>query len=196
MTRVPARARPRHDARIRERVASRVRMCQGSWTVRLSLLFLVLLAPVADLLLLFVIAQFVGGWPVLGFVVASALLGGRLAQREGRRVLREFDDARRAGQAPREGLLSAGLLALAGVLLVLPGVVSSLAGLALLVPALRRLLGRIARRWFERHLIVVGEPGPHAGDAHEREPAGRPVIDVDERGGRVIDIDERGRPVD
>jgi UPF0716 protein FxsA len=171
-------------------------MCHGSWTVRAPLLFLFLLAPVADLLLLFVIAQFVGGWPVLGFVLASALLGGRLAQREGRRVLSEFDEARRAGQAPREGLLSAGLLALAGVLLVVPGVVSTLAGLALLVPALRRLLGRIARGWFERHLIVVGEPAPHADDAHERAVTGRRVIDMDEGRRRVIDIDERGGPGD
>jgi UPF0716 protein FxsA len=161
--------------------------------VRPFLVVLLLAAPVLDLFLLIVIGQHIGVWPVIAFVVASGLLGGRLARHQGQRVLRDLEAARRAGQVPREGLLSAGMLALAGVLLVVPGAVSTLCGLALLVPATRRLLSRRARGWFERRLGVVatpdrGEPlDPPAELRGSRpDPAGK---------GQVIDIDDDGRPV-
>jgi UPF0716 protein FxsA len=157
--------------------------------VRLFLILLVLAAPFLDLVLLVVVAHHVGAWPVIGFVVVSALAGGRLAKREGHRVLRDLEEARSAGQVPREGLLSAALLALAGVLLVVPGLVSSLGGFALLVPAMRRFLSRKARRWFEKRVNVVTrvDPGPVAERA-DRLPD--PAVTR-----RVIDIDDQGRPV-
>lgn len=159
--------------------------------MRLLLVLMLLAAPVVDLVLLFVIGQHIGVWPVVGFVVASALLGGRLARREGRRVVRDLEAARSAGKVPREGMLSAGLLTLAGLLLVVPGIMSTLCGLALLVPATRRLLSRKARGWFERRLGVVASPAPS-------EPFGQPELrDAGPDPGKrqVIDIDDQGRPV-
>jgi UPF0716 protein FxsA len=162
-------------------------MCHASGAVRRLALLLLLAAPFVELYLLVVIARQVGIWPVIGFVVASALLGGRLARREGRRVLTDLEAARAAGEAPREGLLSAGLLAAAGVLLVVPGVISTLCGLALLVPATRRLLSHAARGWFEKRIGVLETADPGATvDAGEALPP---------ESGRVIDIDDHGRPV-
>lgn len=155
------------------------------------LLFLLFLLPLVDLYLLVVIGRHIGVWPVLGFVLASAFLGGRLARREGRRVIRDLQDARREGVEPREGLLSAGLLAGAGVLLVLPGVMSTLAGLALLVPAVRRLISRASHGWVEARMAAFAiDPRavayrPGQADPDEAKPR---------EGGRVIDIDEHGRP--
>jgi UPF0716 protein FxsA len=158
-------------------------------SVRLFLFLLLLAAPFLDLVLLVLVAHHVGAWPVIGFVVLSALAGGRLAKRQGHRVLRDLEEARSAGQVPREGLLSAALLALAGVFLVVPGLVSTLFGVALLVPAVRRLLSGKARRWFERRVNVVTrvDPGPVIERADELPDPATPR--------RVIDIDEQGRPV-
>jgi UPF0716 protein FxsA len=159
--------------------------------VRRFLFLLVLLLPLADVYLLVVIARHIGTWPVLAFVLASAMLGGRLARSEGRRVLGDLQTARREGAQPREGLLSAGLLAVAGVLLVLPGVMSTLAGLALLMPPVRRLIGRAARGWVETRMAAFAvdpRAGASPGDAHPHEA---PSLE----GGRVIDIDDRGRPL-
>ena len=160
--------------------------------MRRFLLLLLLLVPIVDLYLLVVIARHVGGWPVLGFVLASAILGGRLARREGHRVLGDLQAARRDGQEPREGLLAAGLLAVAGILLVVPGVMSTLAGLALLLPATRRLVGRVAHGWVEARLAALAiDPRAMAGQARQARPDDPRPPD----GGRVIDIDERGRPL-
>jgi UPF0716 protein FxsA len=147
--------------------------------VRLAVL-LFILVPIIDLLLLIEIATRIGVWPVLGFVAASALLGGVLARREGRRVLHDVEEAARAGQVPREGLASAGMRSFARLLLVLPGPLTTLAGLFLLVPAARRLLGRAAHGWLERRLadatVEYGAP------SREEPGEGRPVIDLDDRG--------------
>ncbi len=159
--------------------------------VRRLLFLLALLLPLADVYLLVVIARHIGGWPVLAFVLASAILGGRLARSEGRRVLADLQTARRDGAQPREGLLSAGLLALAGVLLVLPGVMSTVAGLALLIPPVRRLIGRATRGWVETRMAAFAidpRAAAHRADPQPGEPA--PL-----EGGRVIDIDDRGRPL-
>ncbi|HKE18059.1 MAG TPA: FxsA family protein [Kofleriaceae bacterium] len=160
--------------------------------MRLFLVLLLLAAPVLDLFLLIVIGRHIGVWPVVAFVVASGFLGGRLARHQGRRVVRDLEAARRAGQVPREGLLSAGLLSLAGVLLVVPGAVSTLCGLALLVPAARRLLSRWARGWFERRLGVVAAP---AGDPLDSPAELRGSRPGPAGSGQVIDIDDDGRPV-
>ena len=49
-------------------------------------LLLLLLVPVLDVVLLFVAASYVGGLAVLGFVVASCLVGSWLARRAGSRL--------------------------------------------------------------------------------------------------------------
>ncbi len=107
-------------------------------------------------------------------------------------MIGDLQAARRDGAEPREGLLSAGLLAAAGVLLILPGVMTTIAGLALLIPFVRRLIGRSAHGWVEARMralaidprVAPGRPGQDdPGRAEPRE------------GGRVIDIDEHGRPL-
>jgi UPF0716 protein FxsA len=147
--------------------------------VRLAVLLFVLV-PIVDLFILVQIAAHVGVWPVLGFVAATALLAALLARREGRRVLHDVEEARRAGGIPREGLASAALRSVARLLLVLPGLLSTVAGLALLVPAVRRLIGHAARGWLERRLAdaTVTYDVPSAED----DGAERPVIDLDDRG--------------
>ena len=110
------------------------------------LLLLLFASALLDLWLLAKIAAIWGFWPTLAGVLASSLLGARLAQREGLRVLGQWREALLENRTPEEGVLG-GLLVLAGgALLVVPGPLSTLAGLLLLVPAVRRLAGRMVMR--------------------------------------------------
>jgi UPF0716 protein FxsA len=69
------------------------------------------------------------------------------------------------------------MVSIGGVLLIVPGFLSTAAGLALLLPPARRALARRARGWFERTIVaragvVLDEVGV------ERDPPERKVIDI------------------
>ena len=106
------------------------------------------------------------------FVLLSAILGSALAKQEGLRVLREYQATVASGQVPREGVLGPLLIWVGGVLLVLPGVLTDVAGLLLLVPFTRRwTMGRL-RLWLEGAAsrrptwspMPSNEPSPEAWD--------------------------------
>ena len=139
--------------------------------VPIALLFLI---PVIDVVLLFVAARYVGGWPVLGFVVASAFIGGWLARRAGRCIASGLVEARRSGQAPAQGMAHGALATVAGGLMAWPGPLTTIAGLALLTPPVRALLAAAAGRWVERHLAGVMTVVPPPDDGSRRD-----VIDIE-----------------
>jgi len=106
---------------------------------RLPLLLLALAA--AELSLLFVIGAHLGGGAVFAGLLVSALAGGVLARREGRKALRAWQQSAVSGEVPSAQLATSAMVVLAGVLLLIPGVLTDVAALLLLVPAVRRALG-------------------------------------------------------
>lgn len=115
---------------------------------RLFLLFTLL--PLLDLWVLLAIGRALGFWPTLGLVVATGVAGAWLAKAEGRRVLDGWRRALREGRVPDEGVLSGALVLVGGVLLVSPGVLTDVVGLALLFPPTRRLVAAAVRRYLAR----------------------------------------------
>ncbi len=111
-----------------------------------------LLLPAAELVVFILVAQTIGWLWALALCLATSFAGAILL-RAGGANLRRFravlsDDGARIVQLEGPGL---GLL-LAGILLLLPGFITDLLGLLLLVPALRRAaaatIGRALRkRW-------------------------------------------------
>lgn len=95
----------------------------------------------------------VGGWiglaGVLALVLGTGLAGVAIMRRSGGAVA-----GMRGGREAMAAAGQAGLLALAGLLLVLPGLLTDLAGAALLVPQVR---GWIVRKIGAR--VVVAEAG-------------------------------------
>lgn len=98
------------------------------------------------------------GFAVL-LVFAASLLGLVLLRREGMRAWRGFRAAVESGQPPGQQVTD-GLVGLLGALLLaLPGLVSGVVGLLLLVPPVRRLAGAGVRRATERRVssMVAGD---------------------------------------
>lgn len=108
----------------------------------------VLAVALVELLLLLRFAQAWGLAWIAGWIVLTVLIGGMLFRRGGLRAL-----SRITGGAPSEpplarGLAESGLFAIAGLLLILPGVLTDAVGFALLIPPLRRALAcRIMERF-------------------------------------------------
>lgn len=112
-----------------------------------------LLLPVGEITILVQVGQEVGAVAVLLWILATVALGTWVTRREIRRLLaalnRQTGRTEAVARIPRSRSVEfadASLGILAGLLLVLPGLVSDLAAFVLLVPAGRKL----ARRWIGR----------------------------------------------
>ncbi|MET8907714.1 FxsA family protein [Micromonospora sp. NPDC004551] len=118
-----------------------------------------LLLALLELTVFILVGRGVGfGFAVL-LVFAASLLGLVLLRREGMRAWRGFRAAAESGQPPGRQVTD-GLVGLLGALLLaLPGLVSGVAGLLLLVPPVRRLAGAGVRRATERRVssMVAGD---------------------------------------
>lgn len=115
-------------------------------------LFLALALPFVELYLLLTVGRQLGVAPTLGLLLAAGLVGSWLAKKEGLRVLRKWQSAHAEGRVPEEGLVSAALVWVGGVLLIIPGFVTDAMGLFLLLPPARRWLSGRFRRGIERRM--------------------------------------------
>ena len=99
---------------------------------RLFLLFT--LVPLAELYLLIAIGGQVGVAPTIGLVALTGILGAWLAKREGRKALASYQEALTQGRMPEDGIVSGLLILVGGVLLIAPGILTDVTGLALMIP--------------------------------------------------------------
>jgi UPF0716 protein FxsA len=111
------------------------------------LAFLLLVA--AEITVFIAVAREIGVGIALLLVLVASVAGAILLKRAGRK---QIEKVRRAmAQRTPIAVESADvMLVVCGILLLIPGFVSDLAGLALLVPAVRRWLARTGRHFVER----------------------------------------------
>ncbi|MEF8831139.1 MAG: FxsA family protein [Halobacteriales archaeon] len=113
-----------------------------------------LLIPLADALLLVVVADFLG-WPAtVLLVVLTALLGMLAVRAEGRHTLRRLQTRLARGELPTDELLDGGLLVAAGAFLLTPGVVTDALGFLLAVPVTRYPIRALVKRYGRRYVDV------------------------------------------
>lgn len=124
----------------------------------LRLLALFILLPIVELAVLIQIGQWIGLAWTLVIVIATGFLGATLARRQGLRTWLAIQMELREGRVPASALMDGLLILIGGVVLLTPGILTDLAGFALLVPATRNRLKRGLRRRFE-HAIRRGETG-------------------------------------
>lgn len=97
------------------------------------------LGAVAEVVVYVLVASWIGlGWTLLATLATSAL-GSLLLARQGRAALGELRLRAEEHRAPGRALGDAGLIALGGLLMVLPGFVGDLLGLLCLLPFTRAL---------------------------------------------------------
>ncbi|MFL6199283.1 MAG: FxsA family protein [Thermoanaerobaculia bacterium] len=130
------------------------------------LFFLLIALPVAEIALLISIGHRLGVAATVALLLVSGLLGAFLARRQGLAVVRKVQSEMAAGRVPAGQLVDGLLILLAGVLLILPGVLTDALGFFCLLPAGRTLLKAWLRKRFEagvrsgRIAVTVGSVGP------------------------------------
>jgi UPF0716 protein FxsA len=146
--------------------------------VRRRLRVAVGLLALVELVVFVLVASWIGiGWTILATLATSAL-GWVLLARQGVRALGELRERARSRRPAGRELGDAGLVAVGGLLMVLPGFVGDLIGLLCLLPVTRPLLraglGRLVASRLPDHLrgpVRVGSvrtapvdpPGPYGG---------------------------------
>lgn len=148
----------------------------------MHLLLAFLLVPIVEIALFVQVGDLIGLWPTLALVVLGAVAGVALMRREGFAVLGRTQAALARGELPVGEVLDGACALVGGVLLVVPGFLTDALGILLLIPAVRRRLGKAALGW----ALSRGGLGARA----DRGPRGPVVID-----GEFSEVRPGGDPV-
>jgi UPF0716 protein FxsA len=116
------------------------------------LLAVLIVVPIIEIWGIFQIGSWIGGWNTFFILILIGLTGAYLARAEGRKVWGEAQRQMQAGQIPGQSLLD-GLCVLAGgILLLLPGFLSDILGITLLVPITRSYYRQLMLLWIEKRM--------------------------------------------
>ena len=115
----------------------------------------VLLYLVVEIVALVALASWIGVGYTLLVLLAGSVVGLWLARREGLRAVRAMAEAARDHRVAHVELTDGLLVAMGGLLLLVPGLVTDVAGLLLLLPPTRSLVRRRMVREAERRAPVL-----------------------------------------
>ncbi|WP_285734332.1 FxsA family protein [Nocardiopsis sp. ATB16-24] len=108
--------------------------------------------PFVEVWLMIVVGGWIGVPWTLAALVSSMILGVAVLRRAGTRAFRDADRAMSSGEPPRGGLLDPLMLMAGGVLLVVPGFVTAVLGLLMVLPFTRPLLRWAFAGWARRRV--------------------------------------------
>ena len=140
-------------------------------------LFLAMVAlPLLDLFLLVPLTVEIGFFNTVGLILLGGAVGAVWLRRSWADVMLSLSNDMAAGRSPDDHVIEGGMVAAGGLLLALPGLLSDVLGLLLMVRPLRRMLVPWVRRGAAAaaargNLFVsfggpsVGRGGPHGAGA-------------------------------
>ncbi|MBF6220407.1 FxsA family protein [Nocardia abscessus] len=126
-----------------------------------ALLFV--LYVVVEVAALVAVGQLIGVLPTVLVLIAGSAAGILLVGAQGRRVFEQFRRAARGEVAPGTAVADGALVAAGGVLMFVPGLVTSLFGLLLLLPPTRSLLRPLVMAFAARRFRGLAAAAPYRG---------------------------------
>jgi UPF0716 protein FxsA len=138
---------------------------------------LLIVWAIAELFVAIKVAEAIGVLATVLLLLLSWPVGGWVLREQGRAAWRRLGSAVAAGRSPGREVLDGALVVLGGVLLIVPGFLSDLLGLLVLLPPTRWLTRRQLARNLHRRFVVQatrfgGAPRPYDVDSS--------AIDVDQ----------------
>lgn len=112
--------------------------------MRLAFFALLSLLPLIEIAVLVKFGQWAGVWVTLAIVIGTAVAGVGILQRQGLAMLLRTQAAVMRGEPPVGAMLEGGMMVMAGMLLIMPGLITDVLGLLLLIPLIRRFIARRA----------------------------------------------------
>jgi UPF0716 protein FxsA len=138
------------------------------------LLLAFLIVPVIEIAVFIEVGGLIGLWPTVALIVLTAVMGMWMLRIQGFGVLRRAQESIARNEPPVREVFDGFCLALAGVLLIVPGFVSDVLGLLLFIPAFRNLLRhRLMRQLSSRGGVRVFVDGNEVRPGQGPRPPGR-----------------------
>lgn len=148
-----------------------------------------IIVPLIELVVIAQVGGVIGFWPTIILLVVDSLIGAYLVRREGRRAWDAFRAALSEMRWPGDEVAQGALVLVGGALLLTPGFVTDVAGLAMVLPLTRAGLSRVLRRRLTPPQVRTfqatreqvrrdPEPGRGAGESSTSRQGGR-VMDVE-----------------
>ncbi|KMK94056.1 FxsA family protein [Rossellomorea marisflavi] len=115
--------------------------------------------PFVEISLLIWSGHLIGAFPTIFLMILTGLLGAFLAKKQGLDAIRKVQQDIQSGRMPGGHVTDGLCIAAGGFLLILPGFVSDLLGLILLLPPTRSMikpfLFRLFRRWGRNRNVII-----------------------------------------
>ena len=118
----------------------------------LGLILLCLALPLLELAVMIKVGQAIGVLSTLALLVGICVVGALILRAQGFAAMGRAMQAVRDGKPPVEPVVDSMFLMLAGVLFLIPGFITDVAGALLLIPPLRRGFAR----WVFRRMLAGG----------------------------------------
>jgi UPF0716 protein FxsA len=154
------------------------------------LLFLFLLWPIAELVVIILVAEQIGILLTLLLLIASFPLGILATRSQGRAVVGRMSQTVNEGRMPTREVLDGALVVLGGILLMIPGFISDIVGIVLLLPLTRAPLRHAFARNLNSPIVTQTVQFTTRGRAYDVDST---ASDVDSTGS---DVDSTGSDVD
>ena len=115
---------------------------------------LLLLLPVIEIMVMLAVGQAIGAWPTFLLLLATSALGAWLIKREGGRAWLALNQALRDGRMPARELADGVVVLVGGTLLLIPGFVTDVFGLFLVLPFTRPVARSLLEAVISRHVVA------------------------------------------
>ncbi|UOX87359.1 FxsA family protein [Amycolatopsis sp. FBCC-B4732] len=112
-----------------------------------------LLYVIAEIAAIWAVGSAVGVLGTVALLIAGAFIGSWLARREGAKAMRAFVESARLGRPSEKELTDGMLVGLGGVLILVPGFVSDVLGLLLILPPSRAVARRLWLKRMEKRAV-------------------------------------------
>ena len=118
---------------------------------------------IVELVVFYLVAEWLGFLVAILLIILPMIIGGGIMQSQGFANMRRLQEKMQTGESPAVEVLESVAIVFGGMLMLIPGMVTSVIGIVLLIPGIRRgLLSWLLRK----HLV---KPGAKHGDQQKAQ---------------------------
>ncbi|GIP17006.1 UPF0716 protein YtzA [Paenibacillus montaniterrae] len=110
---------------------------------------ILILFPILEIWGILLVGDWLGGWNTFSLILLISCIGAIAAIYEGRKVMEQARLQMSHGQIPGRSFVNGVCILVGGLLLIIPGFLSDIVGILLLIPFTRRIFEGIILKWIE-----------------------------------------------